>query len=389
MKPFAQRAHALLLVLLTAACTSSRVRTDVTLDELQTAAARDSADAIAQYNLAIGYWSQENFAEAGEALRRAVRIDPRFAEGYLALAYLPYAQRPQLWQEVFEDRVPEEWQDALIESERHYGHAFMINPLVDMRILGAVTPMGGFSTYYDAFFRGFEDYRNGNYEAAYGRYDRLIRELEIEWRQDARARMPDAILLHRGLAAAHLGNWDVAVGDLQIIYDRHLDVEREHDGLVHVPLQTNHYRYILAVLQEGAGHLAEAQSLLYEAATEDLGLYMAHVRLANIAEARGDAQVALSERQLAVDANPEDPTVHLEQGLTYANVRMYPQAIASLETAIRLNPLDAQAHYFLGVVHEMAGNTQASLSALERFVAIAPARMAQERADAQTRLGSR
>lgn len=381
-------ATSLVVSLLLGGCQSARVRTDVPLTELQTRAAQDSADAIAQYNLAIGFWSESNFVDARDALLRSVKIDPRFAEAYLALAYLPYAQRPDLWYEQFEDRLPPEWESAVLDAEQHYNRAFMINPLMDMRILGAVTPIFGGGPIYDAWFRGFEDYRNGDYESAFGRYNRLIRELEIEWRRDARSRMPDAILLHRGLAAAHLGNWDIAVGDLRIIYDRHLDLEEEEAGLIQVPLETNHYRYILAVVLEGAGRIDEAVSMYHQAASENLGLYMAHVRLANLAESRGDTQLALSERQFAVDANPEDPTVHLEQGLTYANARMFQQSIAALENAIRLNPLDAQVHYFLGLVHDMAGDRAASHAALERFLALAPERMAQERADARTRLGS-
>ena len=382
------RRIAVAVLFLTSACSGSRIRTETSLTELQAAALRDSADAIAHYNLAIGYWAESNFPAAREALLSAVRVDPRFAEAYLALAYLPYAERPDLWIEQFDGRVPPEWEGPLLESEQHYSRAFMINPLMDMRILGAVTPVAGRGPIYDAWFRGFDDYRNGDYAAAFGRYSRLIRDLEIEWRRDARSRMPDAILLHRGLAAAHLGNWEVAVGDLRIVYDRHVALEEDEDELIQVPLETNNYRYILAVLLEGAGNAQEAEAMYREAASENLGLYMAHVRLANLAESRGDVDLAVTERRLAVETNPEDPTVHLEQGLTFANARMLPQAIASLENAIRLNPLDAQAHYFLGVVHGMAGEQSAAREAFRRFLSVAPARMAQERAEAEARLAT-
>ena len=390
------RPYVLLALTCLAACTSgSRVQTEVPLVTLRERALADSADAIAQYNLAIGYWSETDFPEARNALLRAVRIDPRFAEAYLALAYLPYAQRPALWQELAEDNVPSEWSDAIFEADEHYRRAIMINPLVDMRILGAVEPpphwvwtAGWMSQTYDAWFRGLHDYRSGNYEAAFGRYDRLISLLEDEWRRDARERMPDAILLHRGLAAAHLGRWDIAIGDIRILYDRQLSAEEEEEELIHVPLETNHYRYILAVMLEGAGQPVEAEALLRDAVAENLGLYMGHVRLANLAESRGDGRTALSERQLAVNANPEDPTVHLEQGLTFANVGMLPQAIAALETAVSLNPLDPQAHYFLGVVHAMAQDRASARASLERFLALAPARMFNEISDAEARLAS-
>src|SRR3989442_810612 len=66
------------------------------LKDLEAAAQRDSNDAFAQYNLALGYWSKKRYDDAERALRTCVQIDPRFAAAWLALGTLPYARRPRL-----------------------------------------------------------------------------------------------------------------------------------------------------------------------------------------------------------------------------------------------------------------------------------------------------
>jgi len=374
-----------------------RIQTTVPLEELERTAVADSADGVAHYNVALAYWGADRFDEARAALERATARSPRLAQAHLALAYLPYAERPELWREVEEDRVPAEWQDALIASDQHYRHAFMIDPLVDMRILGAVEPPSSamwtvsdyYRSMYDAWFRGFDDYREGNYGAAFGRFDRLIYDLEQNWRRDARQRMPDAILLHRGLAAAHLERWDVAEGDLRILFDRQRDVEEDEERLIHVPLETNHYRYILAVLLSktgDGGDRVEAEALLRDAAQENLGLYMAHVRLAELAEARRDWSTALAERQRAIDANPTDHTLHVELGATLATVGRFEQALAAIRQGIELSPLDPQAHYLLGMVAEAAGDADTAIAAYERTLAVAPSRLFTLRQDATERL---
>src|SRR6478736_415297 len=112
----------------------------VTVRSLEAAVARDSNDTEALYALALGYWSKKRWNDAERMLKQTLAIEPRNARALLALAHLPYARRPKLWDEDVRGQVPPEWQPALILSERYTRLAMQIDPLVDLQIVGAVAP---------------------------------------------------------------------------------------------------------------------------------------------------------------------------------------------------------------------------------------------------------
>src|ERR687893_78665 len=103
---------------------AQRIKLPVGRGELEARAKQDSLDAAAHYNVALAYWNEKRFDDAERELRLAATLDPKFAEAYLALAYLPYVRRPKLWAEEEKDRVPEEWKAAMAESDRMYRRAF-------------------------------------------------------------------------------------------------------------------------------------------------------------------------------------------------------------------------------------------------------------------------
>src|SRR5690606_30882131 len=83
--------------------------------------------------------------------------------------------------------------------------------------------------------------------------------------------------------------------------------ERERKGdLTRVPLQSNEFRYTLATILQAAGRTSEAIALFKEVLNNDVGFYMANVRLANIYEAARDYPRAVQERLNAVNVNPDD-----------------------------------------------------------------------------------
>src|SRR5258705_12046359 len=90
------------------------------LDELETIARKDSNDAAAHYNVALAYWNAKRYDDVDSALHRAIRVDPEFAGAYIALAFLPYAKRSSLADDIREHRVPEQWKKPLEESDRMY-----------------------------------------------------------------------------------------------------------------------------------------------------------------------------------------------------------------------------------------------------------------------------
>lgn len=383
---------ALVLTSLTAppAAAAQRLKLPDKLDKLEARAQADSNDAAAHYNLALGYWSKERYDDAESAMRLAMKIDPQLAEAYLALAHLLYARRPKVWDEISDRQVPEDWLPALEEADRMYRQAFLINPLVDLKIIGAVTPAK--SVYWEAypalreiylmFFQGFDDVLQGKYDRAYFRFERLIDDLEFD--RDA-SRTPQWLLWYHALAAARLEKYEDAIGDLEILLGRALDEERS-DELVHVPLKTNEYRYVLATLKHRAGFVDEALALYREALENDLGLYMAHVQIARIHESRENWVEAAEECRRAVAANPEDPSLLYDLGVTLGRANRLGEAQEVLERAEQLNPRDARIPYVLGLVRISRGDTDGAREAFEQFVSIAPSRYEGMISDAERRL---
>ena len=344
----------LLLIAADAAPVSAqRIRLPENLRTLEQRARADSNDPAAHFNVALAYWNDERWDDARRSLEQAVAIDSRFAAAWLALAMLPFGERRRLWREIDENRVPVEWAGALETSDRHYRRALLIDPLVDFRIVGAAVPgrdaawlsSPQLEQIYDFLFRGFDDFRQGDYRNAHSRFQEYLREIDADRFPN---RAPNVILYLRGLAAGHIEMWDAAIADFQLLFERHLAEERR-DELLRIPLATNELRYVLAVMHERSGALDEAIRLYQEALGEDVGLYMANVQLAVIHEARGDMPAALRERQAAINANPDDPSLVYDLALTEIRAGQWAQAARTLRQAAEANPRDARIPYYRGL----------------------------------------
>lgn len=367
---------------------AQRIQLPVEFGELERIAVRDSNDAVAHYNLALGHWSRKDYAQAESCLREAIALDARLAPAYLALAYLPFAQDEDLWSD-WPD-IPLEWEERLRESDRLYERAFMIDPVVELKIVGAVVPKRSvlwqhsaiLADFYENWLQAFDDFRDADYEAAYFRFNRFIEDMGGRKRLE---NVPTSFLWFQALSAAHLERYDDAIE-----LTEHLLVDAlgrvDEDELTYLPVQENGYRYLLAYLEQQSGDLDRAAGRYRTALERDFGLYMAHVRLAEIHEARGDATAALRERQLAVEANPDDATLVLDLGIAEAKAGRIADAKASFAEVSRLQPRDARPHYFLGLLHQMEGSAGEARRHLETFLELAPQRFAPQIRDARARL---
>ena len=380
-----------LAALAAAPLAAQRIRLPAKLSELETRARQDSNDAAAQYNVALAYWNEKRWDDADSALHRAIRIEPQFATGYLALGRLVYARRPGLWDEITERRVPAEWRPRLDEAYRMYRRAFIVDPLVDLRIEAAARP--GKSIFweqdellnyiYDRLFQGFDDVESGNYEAAYNHFARLYDDTRPVGLRD---NLPDFVFYYWGLAAAHIGRYPEAVGHFNRLLQRALSNQHPDSLVFYIPLETNEYRYILAVLKQRAGQVNEAVQLYQEVLENDAGLYMAHSRLATVYEASNLWDQAIAERRAAVNVSPDDPSLLVDLGRTLASARRTLEAEQAFRQAMDANPHDARIPYYLGRIEEQLSKPTDARAAYTRFLSIAPSRYATQIADAKQRL---
>lgn len=363
----------------------------VKLSELEAAAKRDSNDAAAHYNLALGYWNAKRWEDVERELRTAVMIEPQFAEAWLALSRLPYGKRLKLWEDIASGRVSDELRPKVDEAYRYYRRAFIINPLVDLRIEAAARPPK--SVYwtateelhylYDYLFGGFEELQRGNYEAAYNRFNQLVEDSPTRLERKA---LPEFVYYFRGLAAGHISRWDDAIQDFKRLLDLSQRAQSPDSLLFYLPIETNHYRYILGVLHQRAGKLEDAVAYYREALENDIGLYMASSRLAGIAESNGDWPTAIAERRAAVNANPDDPSLLLDLGRTLATSGDFAGAEAVLQQAMSANPRDSRVPYYLGVVEQQLNKKEEARASFSRFIELAPVRYSRQVQNAKQRL---
>ncbi|HEV2501367.1 MAG TPA: tetratricopeptide repeat protein [Terriglobia bacterium] len=88
--------------------------------------------------------------------------------------------------------------------------------------------------------------------------------------------------------------------------------------------------------------------------------------------ARGEADQAAREWQLAYRAQPTLVPVLDNLGLYYSKEGDYPKAVTDFERAIRLNPAYAQAHLHLGLAYEKMGRAESAEPQLRTAVALTP-----------------
>jgi tetratricopeptide (TPR) repeat protein len=370
-----------------------RIKLGKSRAELESNVLKDSLDAAAHYNVALAYWNEKRYDDAERELRVAAAMDPKLAEAYLALAYLPYVRRPKLWAEEEKDRVPEEWKAAMAESDRMYRKAFLVNPMVDLRIAGAATPPRDprweilWPEVYDFYFQAFDDMLQGNYEQAYGRFVKLHRERRLAG--PGQGKLPMSVSWFEGLAAAHTGRWPEARKKFEQLINESVAFEKKHeDDLIRIPLRTNEYRYFLASIEQAAGQTGAAVRLYREALEADLGLYMAHVQMANIFEAQRRYSEAAEERQRAVDANPDDASLLLDLGVTLGKGGKFAEAQKALQQAGDANPRDARVPFWMAICQAEQGKREEARTAFTRFLEIAPARWDKQIALAKQRLAA-
>ena len=354
------------------------IRISESVSELEARVRRDSLDAAAHYNVAIGYMSRRRFDQADTALHRAVSIDPQFAIAYFALG-LVQDRNDRYW-----DGLKRAGGDSAVAREvrRRVGYerkAFLIDPFVDVRLLGSIMRRGYLSLGVNS---AVEHLAEGNYQRSYDEFERIMRFVVGSYGLDSIS--PGLLWLH-SLAAAHTAHYAEAIADVEALIRQSLAVERD-DSTHTTPLRTNEYRYMLAALHQRAGNRAQAINGYREVITNDIGNYMAHVQLARLFEAERNWTQAIAERRAAADVNPEDHTLAFELGATLARTAQWPAAEEALERARQMQPAYVRTWHALGVVQQQMGKRDEARAALNHFLVVAPSRFTAQINDARTRL---
>ena len=362
------------------------------LKDLEAWAREDTNDAQRKYYLGLAHWKQHHWRQADSLLRLAMAMEPRYPEVYLALASLPYARRSQLRDEEMRDRVPEDWRPAVKEARALYQRAFRTDPMVNLEILGIDVPEEE-PRPYDLSLREYQIYLRyyaWAVDLARGRYlsarERLANLAEKEFDEAKHPdKVPDYILWYRGLAAAHSSQFPLAIRDFRSLLNRTVQ-QQQRAEVIAIPLNDNEYRFMLAALHHRAGNSDSAIALYQESLEHDLGLFMAHTYLASIHEQAGRDSAALLERQRAVEISSEDPAALFDLAVSLFNAGRMRESVQQLYRVTVMNERFAPPHYLLGRAAETYGQFDMAQEEYTKFLALAPMRMTDLRADAQQRL---
>ncbi len=124
----------------------------------------------------------------------------------------------------------------------------------------------------------------------------------------------------------------------------------------------------------------EASSLFQKAMDRDANFAPAHAAYAQcymrnrlMGTDEGDRDRALKSARRAIELDNADPMGHLAIGLMHMFDREHGQAIAELETAVRINPSSAQAHHVLGTALAHGGRADEALPHLVEAIRLSPA----------------
>jgi tetratricopeptide (TPR) repeat protein len=289
-----------------------------------------------------------------------------------------------------EERVAE----ILREYAGYYRRAFLLNPLVDLKVLAKFeNERSGFLTTKDGrlvlvlqpwwseeLVRAANEFRETRYQAAYERLNRLAADRRFPG-QDTE--LPDELLWFQGLAAGHVGQFDHAIRNLGILTGRAYAAQEDTTGTEGwLPFVTNDYRYIMATLMYLGNRHDQAIPTFQRALEFDLGLYVAHVQLARICEEQGRLEDALKERRLALDVNPDDPDLLVDLAMTLVKMNRLTESQEPLAQAATRNPRDARVPYLQGKVAHALQRPAEARAGFQRFVAIAPTRFANLKSEA-------
>lgn len=374
------------------------------LDSLVQATLADSDDAIVQYHNALAFWDRKKYDEADFLLRRAMTLAPEYADPQLAFSVLPLA-RGHHYLDDLARRLSKDSMAAFVHAMNAASRrAFLLDPGVDLSVLAStggrylpehetviaiptrpgqpVAFLFGDSWWFAPLKKGARQLVAGQSEDAFKTLDAALHSKEM---QQSGAYLGDDFVWWYALAAFHVHNYDRAVAALLTLTQRASDQEAKSSSW-NPPQARPDFEYLLATALYLGNAYDRADSSFRAALDLDLGLYMAHVQLARIAEVRGDWAGAALERQRAIDANPDEGELYVDLGGTLLRAGRQEAAESAFAAGSQLAPFDARAWYLLGVTAQGDGHPAVARSAFDRFLGMAPSRFGDEVADARLQL---
>lgn len=219
--------------------------------------------------------------------------------------------------------------------------------------------------------RAFLMYGLGQFDQAIEEYDAAIRA----------ARNPISLRIERARVLGLRQRYGEAVAEFQRALTA-LKARDERRGEYVVFYDSKALlEHSIGLMLMRAGANDSARAAFGRAMTEDLAYFPAHLELGVLALSEKDTVTAVSELGLAAELAVDEPYVHYLYGSTLVATGQHGDAVAPLRKAIEMEPLYSLAYVSLGDALAATGDKPGARTAYERYLALAPRRETQLRAD--------
>jgi tetratricopeptide (TPR) repeat protein len=364
----------IVFIFLTNCPSGSYIKITKTIEELQAALKEDPNDPVAYYNLGLWYTAEKQYQSALDHFHKALEIEPHASDAYFAIYCVEYAKDKKLYDKALEKEPTPEVKEKIYEISSYLNSAIMYDPFFDWKlstILLDTKPSAHGNPYLAAFIDavyyylldGFIQFRLGNYERAVKKLDLLIQR-SPEYTQ---------AYLVRGFAKMQLAQYEEAINDFRFV----IEEMAEYNEKMVLPIYINpaELYYIIGCIHLKDGNLDKAEETFKKVIMENMGFYMAHYRLSNIHEQRGNNIEALKELDAAIIAKPDDAVFHFSKGICLNTMNRDWEAMQEYMEAISIKPNYPMPYYALAIVFESVKNKEAALENYKFFIDKAPKRL--------------
>ena len=226
---------------------------------------------------------------------------------------------------------------------------------------------------HDARHTAWASYAQGRLPEALAAYAKQLKDLDrTKNKRNKREHEDDASEIHAERARIFylLGNMDSSLTEMTAA----MAGLRERDAKETVILYESKAMYdqSLGMIHEQAKHPDLAREAYAHALEEDLSYFSAHTKMAMLQLAQGDTTSALTEMDLAIQLQPNDPALRYDYAVALIQARRDADAVTQLMKSIEVDPFYAAPRLLLARIADAEQYTEEAVKEYTDYVAVAP-----------------
>jgi tetratricopeptide (TPR) repeat protein len=226
---------------------------------------------------------------------------------------------------------------------------------------------------HDSRHTAWASYAQGRFPEALDAYAKQLKDLDrTKNKRNKREHEDDASEIHADRARIFyiLGNMDSALTEMTAA----MAGLRERDAKETVILYESKAMYdqSLGMIHEQAHHPDLAREAYAHALEEDLSYFSAHTKMAMLQLAQGDTTSALTEMDLAIQLQPNDPALRYTYAIALVQSRRDADAATQLMKSIAVDPYYAAPRLLLARMADVEQYTDEAVKEYSEYLALAP-----------------